>query len=221
MSSRSLQLKPNIENYIKQIFSPKNNFLDQLQAEAASDGFADISIAPEQLTFLQQLVYMTKPKCLLEIGSLAGYSALGMALAFSEDAHLTTVDVSPKSVYFINEKAKEAGLQDNVTAILSDGRRFLESIPDDYSPDLVFLDADKLSYSYYFNILLPKMKSGGIIVADNAFAFGYITDSSDAPPSKMVDIEAMRSFNKLVAECSEVISTIIPLGDGLLLAVKK
>lgn len=221
MSQDSKQISPEIGKYIKQHFASVGKELDSLREEAKLAGFPDISIASEQAVALQQLVRIANAQNILEIGSLAGYSAFAMAMAQSgERAKTTTVDLEQASVDFINKKAAELGLQDRVRAVRSTGKEWVDSIEENEVFDFVFLDADKSSYIYYVEKLLPHVRSGGMIVADNAFAFGFVADETGAEPDSLDKIEAIRAFNQMLARDSRVQCSINPLGDGLIIAVK-
>ncbi len=221
MSQDSKQIQPPIANYIKNYFAKTDAVLESIRSDAAAAGFADISIASEQAVALQQLVRISGAQNILEIGSLAGYSAFAMALAQSgPNAKTTTVDIEQKSVDFINHRAETLGLRDRVRAVLSTGTEWVDSLGENEILDLVFLDADKSSYIYYAEKLLPRIRRGGMLVADNAFAFGFIADETGAEAERLEKIEAIRAFNQMLAADPRVQCSINPLGDGLIIAVK-
>ena len=220
MSANSAQLNEKIEQYIKSLFSSSLTLLESIIVEAPALGFPPIAIAKEQAAFLQVIVRSTSAMNILEIGSLAGYSAFAMALALNSGGKLTTVDTEQKSVDYITRKASEYGMQNIINAVRSTGRQFVDNLKENEVFDLIFIDADKTSYLYYYEKLLPHLKTGGLIIADNAFAFGFILDSEGAPQDDLDNIAAMRVFNSNIANDTRVSATMVPLGDGMLMAVK-
>lgn len=205
-----------IYNYILENFSAEDDFLRQLNVEAAEAEMPPIHIAPDQLAFLQVLLRGMSARRVLEIGSLAGYSTIGMARALPEDGKVVALELNPQSAEFIRRKAEQAGVGNKVEVILGDARATLS----DYKPvdlfDFVFIDADKQSYSVYLELAAPLLRVGGIIAGDNALAWGKIADED----TEENDVRGMRAFNKLLSDRPDIQACLAPIGDGMAIGVK-
>lgn len=224
MSTSSTPITPEINAYIQSLFSSEDAFLQQLNKEAEREGIPPISIAPEQTRLLQVLLRAINARVVIEIGSLAGYSTIAMARALPNDGVLTALEMEPRHAAFIRKKVAEAGL-DTITVVEGAAldtlpgvismlqERFNTSTP----VDAVFIDADKPNYENYLTMVLPAVRKGGLIMGDNALGFGYI--ASDPPADELHNVQAMRSFNHTMSAHPQLLSTLIPLGDGITIGV--
>jgi len=177
-----------------------------------------------QGTFLQMITHMIRPVRILEIGTFTGYSALNMALAMDNDqadlpgdagAVLHTIEINPEQEEIIRSFIRLAGLEKRVVLHIGDA---LEVIPGlDETWDLVFIDADKPNYLNYYNLVLPRLRRGGFIVADNVLWNGKVTGD----PVKMdKDTFGICRFNDFVQHDDRVENMVLPLRDGLMMIRK-
>lgn len=168
-----------------------------------------------QGVFLQMLSKMISPARILEIGTFTGYSAICLAQGLQPHGKLITIEVNPEMVEFANAFFTEAALQDKIIQLTGDATTILPEI--DGLFDLVFIDADKENYISYFNAVLPKVKSGGFILADNALWYGRVIDESAAEDRETA---AIASFNSFINNHPAVENMLLPLRDGIMLIRK-
>ena len=222
MSTMSTPLTQELNDYLRDSFSVEDDFLRTLNREAEEAGIPAISIAPEQTAFLQILLRSINARTVVEVGSLAGYSAIVMARALPADGTLIACEKEPKHADFIRRKVEEAGLSHIVTVLegaavdtLADHALLAE---DSQKIDLVFIDADKPNYPRYFDMLYPHVRAGGYIVGDNALAWGQV--HMPDPDSEPNNVKALRAFNDLLVSHAGLQSTLVPLGDGMVIGLK-
>ena len=221
MSTTSTPITEEINAYLDRVFSLEDDFLRQLNKDAEAQGIPSISIAPEQISFLNMIMKAVDAKHVIEIGSLGGYSAISMARALPSDGKLVACEVSEKHANFITDKVREAHLEHVITVLqgpaLETLTEYLQEVPQG-SIDAVFIDADKLNYTNYFNLVFPFIKKGGLIIGDNAMAFGKI--AMDTPDEEPDNVLALRAFNDLISSHPDLQSTLVPLGDGMVIGLK-
>lgn len=219
MSHRPTVITDEIFEYITDNFSSEDDFLRELRIEAKLNKIPDIGISAEQGKFLQIYLKSIKAKYVLEIGTLAGYSAITMARALPEDGKLVTVEINALNASYSRKKAEEAGMSNKIEVVNASGIDFLNDFNPDYELDFVFLDAEKTQYMDYFEKSAKLLKKGGIIAADNALGFGEIVTT--APDREIFrEIEAIRKFNLSVKERKDFDTCLLTVGDGMLMSVK-
>jgi predicted O-methyltransferase YrrM len=208
-----------ISDYAEKNFNAEIPELKKVLIEAQEQGIPDISIGGVQGAFLQNMVRLLKARIIVEIGSLAGYSALTMAYAMEEGGIVHCFEKDEQYCTFIEKQAKSMNLHDRIN--IHPGNA-VDTIPDvDIAGiDMIFLDADKPSYVSYLELLLPKLRSGGIIIGDNALAWGYVAD--EYPDFEPENVQGIQRFNQAMKNHPGLYQPcIIPLGDGMLMAIKK
>jgi predicted O-methyltransferase YrrM len=216
MSSRSTTVTPAHFDYLAARTRGDDPFLKRLKAAAKKAGIPEIQIAPEQAAFMQILLRASRVREVIEVGTLAGYSAIQMARALPEGGRVRTIEIDPAHVKFAREWIAESDVKDKVVVIEGRGAEVLATLADN-GADAAFLDADKASYPVYLEESLRIVKPGGLILVDNAFAFGQILD--ERPTDREAD--AVKRFNEVMARESRVQSVIVPIGDGLWVGVKR
>ncbi len=163
--------------------------------------------------FLQMLVRLSSAKRILELGMFTGYSALMMAEALPDNGHLITCEIDPKAEAIARRYFAESPHGDKITIRMGPALDTIKTLADPL--DLVFIDADKLNYSNYYEACLPLLKSGGLVVADNVLWSGKVVDPKDA------DDHAIVAFNRLVQSDSRVENVCLTVRDGMMLARKR
>jgi predicted O-methyltransferase YrrM len=164
--------------------------------------------------FLEFIVKMLQPKEVLEIGTYTGYSAIWMARALKADATLHTIDINPELEEMAHTYFQKAGVEHQINFYIGNA---LDIIPKlDVVFDLVFIDADKTNYKNYLELVLPKVRKGGIIIADNVLWNGKVLQESPKDP----ETKAIREFNEYVQATTEVDNLLLPLRDGLMIMEK-
>jgi predicted O-methyltransferase YrrM len=202
--------------YVADHTSPEDPFLADLKQAAREAGIPPIWIAPEQASFIQILLRLARAREVIEVGTLAGYSAIVMARALPEGGRVRTIEIDRARADFARKWVARSDVASRIEVIHGAGREVLERLPAD-SADAAFLDADKKSYPLYLEECLRIVRRGGLIMVDNAFAFGQLFDPRPSDP----DVPAVRSFNDLMSRVPELQSVIVPIGDGLWVGVKK
>jgi caffeoyl-CoA O-methyltransferase len=163
--------------------------------------------------FLQMLVRLSGAKSILELGMFTGYSALMMAEALPDDGRLITCEIDPKAEAIARRYFAESPHGRKITVRMGPA---LDTIKTWTGPlDLVFIDADKVNYSNYYEACLPLLKSGGLVVADNVLWSGKVLHPKDA------DDHAIVAFNRLVQSDPRVKNVCLTVRDGMMLARKR
>ncbi|MDD5815372.1 MAG: O-methyltransferase [Bacteroidales bacterium] len=175
-----------------------------------------------QGALLKMLVRMVRPRLLLEVGTFTGYSALAMAEGLSDPAaRLHTVEINDELEEMIRENIGRSERRDQIVVhigtleqALSDMERELGKV----EIDMVFIDADKRHYAEYYNTLLPYVRKGGFLLADNVLWDGHVLS-----PAKASDhhTQALQEFNDMVAADPRVEKVIMPVRDGIMMMMKK
>ena len=215
---KKLDLTDNLEKYIidhSETLSDVQNEIIQHNKSLGDQQRLQISISQAQ--FLQTLIKVSNVKKILEIGSFTGFSALSMAMALPADGILISLDKNPefsnKAKYFY-DKAKE----NRIKQIIKPAIESLKELKDTKKLfDLIFIDADKENYVNYYESCMNLIDKKGLIVIDNVLWHGEVAD--DANNDKFTNI--IRDFNNHVKQDKRIAKTIIPIGDGLTICIKK
>ncbi len=157
--------------------------------------------------------HMVRPEKILEIGTYTGYSAICMAEGLMDDGKLITIDINEELEDQVRAYFKEAGVDDKVDYVIGNA---VDVIPElNHTFDLVFIDADKINYLNYFELVLPKVRQGGFILADNVLWSGKVLNEK-----KDKDTQAIDDFNKKVHNDKRVQNVLFPVRDGLMILRK-
>ncbi|HYE99866.1 MAG TPA: O-methyltransferase [Planctomycetota bacterium] len=192
---------------------PEDDFLRDLRRAALAEGLPEIHIAPEQGSFMRLLLSLMGARSVVEVGTLGGYSAVWMARS---GARVTTIEIHPAHAAFARRWIATSDVAGRIDVRLGAGRDVLPSLADG-SADAIFLDADKAGYPDYLREGLRIVRPGGLVMADNAFAFGELLASAPRDP----EVDAVRRFNDLVAATPGLHAVIVPIGDGLWVARRR
>jgi len=202
--------------YIAEHTTPEDEFLRDLKKAAVAAGIPAIWIAPEQASFMRILLRVAKARDVVEVGTLAGYSAIVMARALPPDGRVRTIELEPRHAEFAERWVARSDVAGRVQVFRGAGMEVLPGFAAD-SADAAFLDADKGSYPKYLAECLRIVRKGGLIMVDNALAFGQLLD----PRATDREVPAVRAFNDHMAKVRELESVIVPLGDGVWVGVKR
>jgi caffeoyl-CoA O-methyltransferase len=164
--------------------------------------------------FLRMLIGLTGARRILEIGLFTGYSALTMAEALPADGEITSCEIDTETAKIAQSFFDRSPHGHKITIRLAPALDTLNSLPTDQQFDLVFLDADKESYSEYFEAVLPRLRLGGLLVADNTLWSGNVL-----APKRETD-HAVVAFNKRVQDDPRVENVLLTVRDGIMLARK-
>jgi len=216
MSEVSTQVTAEHFRYIAEHTAREDDFLSALKREATAAGIPSIWISPEQASFMQILLELGRASRVVEVGTLAGYSAIAMARALPKGGRVTTIELDPARVEFARRWVARSDVADKVEVVQGAGMEVLLRFAAD-SFDAAFLDADKASYTAYLQECRRIVRSGGLILVDNAFAFGQLLDPH--PTDK--EVPTIRAFNDHMAQVPDLRSIIVPIGDGLWVGVRR
>ncbi len=165
---------------------------------------------------LEMFSRMIRPDQILEIGTFTGYSAICLARGLKKGGRLHTIEIDDELESIARKYFIKAGLSDKIVEHIGPA---VEIIPDlDTTFDLVFLDADKLEYCSYFDLVFDKLRPGGFILADNVLWNGKVLET---PPTKDSQTKGIIRFNEKIKNDSRVSQVILPIRDGLMLIRKK
>jgi caffeoyl-CoA O-methyltransferase len=204
---------PDIEKYAEMHSTPESEALRKLNRETYANVLqARMLSGHVQGNMLAVFSKMMRPQRILEIGTFTGYSAICLAQGLQADGLLYTLDVNEEIEGIVTKYVQQAGLQDKIKLIIGNA---LEIIPNlDEIFDLVFIDADKINYSIYYDLVFDKVRKGGYIIADNVLWYGKVLDQSDK------DTQAIKDFNEKVHQDPRVANTLLALRDGLMIIEK-
>ena len=216
MSEQSTPVSSEHYRYVAAHTTPEDEFLQALKREARAAGIPSIWIAPEQAAFMQILLRLCGAREVIEVGTLAGYSGIAMARALPPGGRVRTIEIEPRHADFAEGWIARSDVADRIQVLRGDGREILPSFASN-SADAVFIDADKLSYSFYMREAVRIVSPGGLIMVDNAFAFGQVLEERPADAEAV----AICEFNEDLATIKALQGIIVPFGDGLWVAVKR
>jgi len=202
--------------YIAERTAGDDALLVQLKQAAAAAGIPAIWISPVQASLMAILLQLVGARQVVEVGTLAGYSAISMARALPPDGRVLTIELDPTRAAFAETWAARCGVAGRVKVVRGAGADVLGHIADG-SIDAIFLDADKAGYIGYREHALRLLRPGGLFMADNAFAFGELFE----PSPRDREVAAIRAFNDHMAAARGLRGIIVPVGDGLWVAVKE
>lgn len=215
MSETSTLVTPDHFRYIAEHTVREDSFLAELKRAATAAGIPSIWIAPEQASLMQVLLRAARAREVVEIGTLAGYSAIVMARALPAGGRVRTIEIDPERAAFAERWAEKSDVRGRVEVLCGPGAEVLKGFAND-SADAAFLDADKGSYGIYLRECLRIVRKDGLILVDNAFAFGQLFDPSYTDR----EVPAVREFNETMAKTAGLQSVIVPIGDGLWVGVR-
>ncbi len=202
-------------DYIASHTQGDDEFLVELKRDALAQGLPAIWIGPAQASFMAIQLRLAGARRVVEVGTLAGYSAITMARALPADGHLETIELDPHHADFAERWIARSDVAEKITVHRCSGDEGLATLPDD-SFDAMFLDADKGGYASYLQAGLRLLHEGALVMADNAFAFGQLFD--ETPTDR--EAPAVKAFNEVMASCADVSGVIVPVGDGLWVGVR-
>ncbi|GBD05254.1 Putative O-methyltransferase [bacterium HR20] len=218
MSTTFTPVTDDIAAYIEQLFSAEDDVLRSLRAEADARGMPAIHISGAQGAVLQVLLRAIGARRVLELGSLGGYSAITMARALPPDGKVVCLEINPDYCTFIEQQAVRAGLGSVIEVRCGAALDLLRAMPAEPLFDAAFIDADKPTYPLYFEECYRRIRSGGLIIADNTLAWGHIVETE--PSFEPRNVRALQEYNRLVATHPGVRAALIPSGDGMTVAIK-
>ena len=202
-----------LNEYIEQHSSPESQVLKQItrntHLEVINPRMLSGHVQGRVLSMISQMI---QPKRILELGTFTGYSALCLAEGLQADGKLVTIEHNDEMEEAIRRNLSLSPLGEKIELVIGDAKEVLGQMEAGEGVDLVFVDADKKEYCDYLDLLVPLMKKGGWILADNTLWDGHIIDPAYDKDKQTV---ALREFNDKVAADERLEKVILPLRDGL------
>ncbi|MFQ5425307.1 MAG: O-methyltransferase [Phycisphaerae bacterium] len=216
MSAESTPVTARHFEYLAARTVPEDGFLRDLKEAARAEGIPAIWISPEQASLMQILLKLCGARQVVEIGTLAGYSAIAMARALPDGGRVRTIEINEAHAAFAERWIARSDVAGRIEVIRGAAADRLPAFAAD-SVDAAFIDADKANYVVYLHQCLRIVRPGGLILVDNAFAFGQLFDEAPTDP----EAPAVRAFNEHMAAEPRLHSLIVPIGDGCWVGVKR
>lgn len=208
-------LSEDIEKYIEAHSEEEDPVMKELNRETHLK-----VLMPQMLSghvqglFLEMVSKMIQPNCILEIGTFTGYAALALAKGLKPDGVLHTIDINAELEDLAAKYIQKAGMEDKVIQHIGKAAEIITKLNGPF--DLVFIDADKLNYALYYDLVFEKVSPGGFIIADNVLWSGKVVEEK-----KDKDTLAIDAFNKKIKEDKRVEKMIVGIRDGLMCIRKR
>lgn len=219
MSNQTLGLSPQLYNYFQSISLREPEVLTQLRQETARQPLSNMQIAPEQGQFMAFLIKLIGAKKTLEVGVFTGYSSLVVALALPENGEVIACDVDEEYTQIARTYWEKAGVSHKIKLHLAPAVLTLENLltkGEENSFDFAFIDADKSNYDIYYEQALKLVRVGGVIAIDNVLWDGKVADSQVQDNRT----QTIRRLNEKLHQDTRILLSVVPIADGLTLAMK-
>jgi caffeoyl-CoA O-methyltransferase len=219
VTRRSQHLSQALHDYVLAHSTPPDEVLQDLAAETAARFSADdagMQIGPEQGAFMTLLARLTGAAAAVEVGTFTGYSSICIARGLADGGRLLCCDVSEEWTSVAREYWKRAGVADQIELRLGPAAQTLRALPEGTSFDYAFIDADKTGYVEYWDLIVPMIRPGGVILVDNTLSHGRVVDLRVQDNS----VQGIRRFNGHARADQRVELVLLPIGDGLTMARK-
>ena len=206
-----------IENYLRNLKEIDDEKLREMN-DFAEENHVPI-IERESEEFINFLISMQKPKKVLELGTAIGYSSISFAKRNKCIEKIDSVELKGEMAEIARKNISDVGLENIISVHKSDAYDFLEDLEESY--DLIFIDAAKGQYEKYFDSGLKNLNEKGLIICDNVLFKGMIAEDSLVKRRKITIVKRLRKFLKDISEDERFISSVVPIGDGVLLVRRK
>lgn len=210
--------KERITAYIHSLDRGNGPLCDRIEEESIEKRIP--IIRKETSAFLKTLVAMKRPKTILEVGTAVGYSALLMCRVMPADCHITTIEKYEKRIPAARANFLAAGEEERITLLEGDAEEILRELEGPY--ELVFMDAAKGQYLHWLPLILPLLPAGGVLISDNVLQDGDIIESRYAVERRNRTIHGrMREYLYELTHRPDLETSVVPIGDGVTVSVKK
>ncbi len=220
MSAYMLTFSEELADYLRNTGQRDDAILKALRKETAELPMGLMQISQEQGAFMSNLMRMIGAKKTIEVGTFTGYSALVVASALPEDGRVIACDVSDEWTSVGHKYWEQAGVASKINLILKPATETMDELIDQGEAgtfDFAFIDADKSNYDNYYERALVLLRTGGVVAIDNVLWSGAVVDESRQDD----DTKAIRALNQKIHDDQRVDVNMLPIGDGLTLAVKR
>jgi caffeoyl-CoA O-methyltransferase len=214
MPRMKTQVTPELADYLAR-HSRQDEVLARVERETAELPRAVMATTPDEAALLTMLARLMGARSALEIGTFTGYGAISIARGLAEGGRLTCLEVSEEYAEIASRNLESAGLLDRVDVVVGPADEALRAMPEEPTFDYVFVDADKAAYPTYYDLVLPRLLPGGLLLLDNVFLGGDVVAPSDER-SRIMD-----ELNDRVTADERVDSAMVFVADGLTLVRKR
>ncbi len=220
MSAQSIGLSDELHEYLLSVSLRESEAMRQLREETAEHPMSQMQIAPEQAQFFQFLIRLIGARRTLEVGVFTGYSALAVAEVLPPNGEVVACDVSEEYTQVARRHWRAAGVADAIDLRLAPAAETLDALLDDGQAgtfDFAFIDADKEPYDTYYEQSLRLLRPGGVVALDNMFRDGRVAEADVEDES----VRAIQRLNQKIRDDDRVDLSLLPLADGVTLAMKR
>ncbi|MEP7278655.1 MAG: O-methyltransferase [Bacteroidota bacterium] len=208
-------IHPLVQAYAEQFTTPESGLLQQINRQTQAHPQARMLSGHLQGKFLEMISLMLQPRRILEIGSFTGYSALCLAKGLVSGGLLHTIELRAEDAALARQNFNLSEAKDKIILHTGNALDLVVSLREEW--DLVFIDADKTGYIEYYRLVLPRLRKGGVILADNVLFHGEVLQE----PLKGKNAKAIQAFNEYVQQDATVEKILLTIRDGVMLIVKK
>lgn len=219
MTKQTWGLDASLYDYYQAIAFREPEILKELRQATSQLPMANMQIAPEQGQFMALLVQLMGARKILEIGVFTGYSSLAMALALPPQGRILGCEISAEYAAIARRFWEKAGVSEKIDVLLGPAVTSLEQLlanGEQESFDLAFIDANKSGYEQYYELSLQLVRPGGLILIDNVLWYGKVADETIQDKAT----QSIRHLNAKLHQDLRISLTLVPIGDGLTLALK-
>jgi caffeoyl-CoA O-methyltransferase len=202
-----------VEDYLYSMLPPRDEVLSEIESEAAKRHIP--IVGPVVGRILHQMAMMIGARTVFEMGSAVGYSTIWWARALSKDGRVFYTDGDRKNAAEARKYFERAGVSDRITVSVGDALELLSEQKQEF--DVIFCDVDKEDYPRALRLAVPRLRKGGLFVTDNVLWSGRVADKKNMEPST----KAILEFNRQLYNSPDLFATILPVRDGVAVAIKK
>jgi caffeoyl-CoA O-methyltransferase len=207
-----------VAEWLSQMYAPEDEVLTEIRARSAAAGLPDIQVAALDARHLEVLARAAGARRAVEIGTLGGYSGVSILRGLGETGELDTIDSEPRHAEVAHESFRRAGFGERARVHVGPALDVLPKLVARGPYDLVFIDADKEGYPRYLDWAADNLRSGGLVLLDNAFLFGHLPETPAG--ERAASIRAMQAVHEKLARSGRFRATPLPTGEGLAMGVK-
>jgi predicted O-methyltransferase YrrM len=204
---------PAVEDYLYSLLPPRDEVLAEMEAEAARHKVP--IVGPAVANIFYQLAILANAKTVFEMGSAIGYSTIWWARAVGEKGRVFYTDGDPKNAERAKKYFERAGVADRITIHIGDALELLSEQKQEF--DIIFNDVDKEDYPRVFRLAVSHVRKGGLFITDNVLWSGKVAQKN----ARDASTKAIQEFNRLLYGSADLFTTILPIRDGVAVALKK
>ncbi|AEB76216.1 O-methyltransferase [Clostridium botulinum] len=206
-----------ITDYIRSLIKEDNEILKELKEFAIKE---QVPIVQDEVAnFLKFMVLSNKPKKILELGTAIGYSSILMNMACNGQCEITTIERDENMISIAKNNIVKYGFNDKIKILQGDCLEILPTIDEQF--DLIFMDAGKGHYNHFLPHCMRMLKKDGMIIADNVLFRGMVASDDLVKRRKITIVKRMRSYLEMVSSDENLITSVIPMGDGIAITTRR